>query len=155
MAKFTMELPSDIIKDFERLDKKSEEIFGEMTKAGAEVVKKNIESECPDTIRNHVKTSRVYKTPSDDGINTKVYISGYLPFSDPNRSYFSRRGGSGTVYKTSEGVPAAFLAQLYEYGRSTYPFPKKPFLRKAFKKKEIEEAMKKKQFELSGGLLDE
>ena len=154
MAKFTMELPSDIIKDFERIDKKSQEIFGEMTKAGAEVVKKNMEAEAPSTIRNHIKTSRVYKTPSDDGINTKVYISGDLPFSNPLRKYFSRRGGNGKVYQTNEGVPAAFLAQLYEYGRSTYRFPKKPFFRKAFKGKEIADAMLKKQKELSGGLLE-
>jgi HK97 gp10 family phage protein len=156
MAKFKMELPTELIKEFETLEKKSEKIFGEMTKAGAEVVAKNVQSNAPNTIKNYVKISKVYKTPSDGGINTKVYVSGYIPFSDPNRKYFSRTNGkSSTVYKSTEGVPADFLANLYEYGRSTAPFPKHPFLRKSFKKKEIEDAMLQAQIRASGGLLDE
>ena len=156
MAKFTLELPTDIMKDVERIEKDVEKIFGGMTKAGAEVVEKNIRSNVPSVLKPYVKLSRTYKTPSDGGINTQAYVSGYIPFSDPNRNGFSRRNGStGKVYTTSDGVPAEFLANLYEYGRSTAPFPKHPFLRKSFKKAEIEAAMLKKQKELSGGLLDE
>ena len=142
MAKFKMELPTELIREMETLNRRSEEIFGEMTQAAAQVVAKNVQTNAPDTIKNKVKISKVYKTPTNGGINTSVYVSGYIPFSNPNREYFARTNGrSATVYRTSEGVPAAFLANLYEYGRSTSPFPKHPFLRKSFKKKEITETM--------------
>lgn len=155
MAKFNLELPSDLMKDLKKVYDDSDKIFGEMTRAGAEVVESNVQNNAPQVLKSHVKVSRTYHTPTDGGINTKVYISGYIPFSDPNRKYFSRKGGSGKTYKTSDGVPADFLAQIYEYGRSTSPFPKKPFLRKSFKKDQIEQAMLEAQKKASGGILDE
>lgn len=155
MAKFQLELPNDIMKDLKKINDNSDKIFGEMTRAGASVVESNMKNNAPKVLKTHIKTSRTYKTPSDGGINTKVYVSGYIPFSDPNRKYFSRSGGSGKTYKTSDGVPADFLGNIYEYGRSTSRFPKHPFMRKSFKKDQIEEAMMKKQKEASGGLLDE
>ena len=42
MAKFSMELPTEIMKDFEKVYENSEKIFGGMTRAGAEVVYSNI-----------------------------------------------------------------------------------------------------------------
>jgi hypothetical protein len=141
MAKFVAELPTDIIKKFEATADQTEEIMGEMTRAAAEVVLHNIENTAPEVLKGHTKVSKTYRTPSDGGINTKVYITGYIPFSNPARQYFSRRGGNGTMYHTDKGVPADFLAKLYEYGRSTSPFPKHPYLRKALKKDQIEEAM--------------
>jgi len=156
MAKFTMELPDEIMKDFQKIYDNSDEIFGGMTRAGAEIAMNNVKASVPLTaMSSHVKLSKTYKTPSDDGINTKVYFSGYLPFKG-NRKTFKRRGRSGgEVYTTTKGVPADFLAQIYEYGRSTRPFPKQPFFRKSFKKAQIEKAMIKAQKQLSGGLLDE
>lgn len=156
MAKFKMELPSEIMKDFQKIYDNADEIFGEMTRAGAEVVMNNVKASAPLTsMSGYVKLSKTYKTPGDDGINTKVYFSGYLPFKG-NRKTFKRRGRSGgSVYTTTKGIPADFLAQIYEYGRSTSPFPKKPFFRKSFKKAQIEKAMIKAQKQLSGGLLDE
>ena len=155
MAKFELQLPEDLIKDFEKINNNAEKIFGEMTRAGAEVVKSNVENNIPSSLLPYVKLSKIYKTPTDRGINTQVYVSGYIPFSNPNRKYFIRGNGSGNTYKTSQGIPAEFLANLYEYGRSTSPFPKKPFLRKSFKKAAIERAMRDAQKRLSGGLLDE
>lgn len=148
---FKVDLPTDLIKDFERVYKNTDEIIGEMTQAGAEAVANNMRNTAPDVIKPYIKTSKVYKTPTDGGINTKAYVSGYIPFSDPNRKYFIR--GAGKKPET-KGVPADFLAIMYEYGRSNAPFPKKPFLRKAFKKKEIEDAMLKAQKKASGGLLE-
>lgn len=139
------ELPTEEIKKFEKLSQETDKILGEMTKAGAEVVAKNMENNAPSVLKGHVKTSKTYKTPSDGGINTKIYVSGYIPFSNPNREYFTRAGGNGTQYSTSKGVPAEFLANLYEYGRSGNPFPKSPFMRKSFKQNEIESAMHKVQ----------
>lgn len=142
MARFEAELPNDLIKQLGALEHDTEKLLGEMTKAGAKVVADSMKANAPNDLKPYVKTTRVYKTPSDGGINTKIYVSGYIPFSDPNRKGFSRRNRSGgKMYTTNQGVPADFLAILYEYGRSTSPFPKKPFMRKAFKSKEIEKAM--------------
>lgn len=155
MASFNLELPTEIMRDFQNIMNNSDKIFGEMTKAGAKVVESNMKNNAPNVLKSYVKTSKTYKTPTDGGINTKVYVSGYIPFSDPNRKYFSRRNGtSSTVYKTSKGVPAEFLGNIYEYGRSNAPFPKHPFMRKSFKKGDIEQAMLKAQKEASGGLLE-
>ena len=139
---FNLELPTDIMKDFQKIYNDSDRIFGEMTKAGAEVVEKNIISNVPDGIRKSemmkcLKITKTYKTPSDDGINTKVGFFGY----------FKNENGRLT--------PAPLVANVFEYGRSNLPFPKQPFMRKSFKKKEIEDAMLKAQKQASGGLLDE
>lgn len=142
MAKFIMELPNEIIKDFDKVYKNSEEIFGGMTKAGAEVAYSNIKSNLPDhfrgsTIMNCMRVTRTYKTPSDDGINTQVGFYGY----------FTNEDGKKT--------PAPLVANMFEYGSSKRKYPKHPFLRKSFRKNEIEKAMLAAQKKLSGGLLDE
>jgi len=144
MARFNMELPTEVIKEFEKLTKDSDKIFGEMTQAGAEVVEKNIIANAPKGIRNSkmmdcLKTSKVYKTPSDDGINTKVAFYGKFIDSDGREKI------------------APLVGNVFEYGRSdsSPPFKKHPFLRKSFRKSDIEQAMLKKQKEASGGILDE
>ena len=155
MAKFVTVLPDDVIKEFQKIANSTDQIFGEMTKAGAEAAADNIRANVPlQEMAGMVRITRTYKTPSDGGINTKVYISGYLPFKG-KRTAFIRRGKSGgKVYSTSKGVPADFIAILYEYGRSTAPFPKRPFLRKSFAKGRIEKAMLEAQKKASGGLLE-
>lgn len=155
MAKFKVELPTEVIKEIQSIYNNTGEIFGKMTEAGAKVVAENMKNNAPEILRKYVRLTKIYRTPTNGGINTKAYVKGYIPFSNPNRQYFSRKGGSGKTYTSTEGVPAEFLSILYEYGRSTAPFPKHPFLRKSFKKKEIEKAMLEAQKEASGGLLDE
>ena len=142
MAKFNMELPTDILKDIQRIEKDSNKIFGEMTKAGAEVVEHNIRANVPKGIKNSkmmdcLKVTDVYTTPSDDGINTKVAFYGKFIDEDGREKI------------------APLVGNVFEYGRSNSGFPKQPFMRKSFKKSDIEQAMLKKQRELSGGLLDE
>lgn len=142
MAKFIMELPNEIIKDFDKVYKNSEQIFGGMTKAGAEVAYSNIKSNVPDhfrgsTIMNCMRITRVYKTPSDGGINTQVGFYGYFVNEDGKRT------------------PAPLVANMFEYGSSKRKYPKHPFLRKSFRKNQIEKAMLEAQKKLSGGLLDE
>ncbi len=154
MAKFKMELPDDIMKDIKKLYDNYEEIFGGMTREGAEVALRNIKANAPNSaIAQNVHLSVTYKTPSDDGISTKVYFSGYLPFRNGQKS-FSRKA-KGKLYTTTKGIPIPFLVNMYEYGRRGRRFPKKPFFRRAFKKGEIESAMLNAQKRLSGGLLDE
>ena len=142
MAKFDLELPTEVMKDFEKIFSDTDKIFGEMTKAGAEVVQKNIIANVPKSIRNSkmmdcLKVSEVFKTPSDDGINTKVAFYGYF------------------INEEGKKVPAPLVANVFEYGRSGMPFPKHPFMRKSFRKSDIEQAMLKAQKEASGGILDE
>ena len=113
-----------------------------MTKAGAEVVETRIRENIPNSVKKSemmkcLKVTDTYKTPSDDGINTKVAF--YGKFKD----------------KDGREKIAPLVANVFEHGRSTSEFPKQPFMRKSFKKKEIEDAMMRVQKELSGGLLDE
>lgn len=140
MARFQMELPTDIMKDMQKIYNNADDIFGGMTKAGAEVVLGNIRANVPKSIRNSkmmgcLRLTRIYKTPSDGGINTKVGFYGYF-MNHENRL-----------------TPAPLVANVFEYGKSG--FPKRPFLRKSFRKGQIEKAMLEAQKRLSGGLLDE
>lgn len=132
MARFKAELPNDIIKDFEKVEKNTDKMLAEMTEAGAEVVYNNIKASVPSSwhksgIMKCLKVTKTYKTPSDDGVNTKIAFYGY----------FTNRNG--------EKIPAPLVANVTEFGRSNSPYPKKPFLRKAFKKSQIEKAMEQVQ----------
>lgn len=155
MANLKVVLPDAVIKEFERVYNSTEEIFGAMTRAGASVVASNVKAGVPkEEMSAYVKLTKTYRTPTDGGINTKVYLSGYMPFKG-NRTTFARRGRSGgAVYVSTKGIPVDFLAKIYEYGRSNAPFPKKPFLRRAFNAQAIEKAMLDAQKEASGGLLE-
>ena len=134
MAKFEMEIPADMIKAFERLNGETKHMLGEMTKAGAEEVLEEITVNVPEAFRDSdimgcLHLSCVYETPSDDGVNTKVAFWGY---------FRNKRG---------EIVPAELVCNVFEYGRSDGTIKKHPFVRKSFKKKQIIEAMQKKQDE--------
>lgn len=142
MAKFNLELPEEIIRDFQRVYDDSERIFGKMTRAGAEVVEANIKANIPESfkgseIMNCLRLTKVYRTPTDDGINTKVGFYGY----------FTNKSGKRT--------PAPLVANMFEYGTTKKAYPKKPFLRKSFRKAEIESAMMDAQRKASGGLLED
>lgn len=142
MAKLIVDIDDSVLKDISYIDKQFDHIFGGMTKAGAEVVYKNVISALPESLRSsgfssHVKLSKVYKTPSDDGINTKVMITGYF------------------INKDGRKTPAPLVANMFEYGSSKKNYPKQPFFRKSFKKSQIMKAMEEEQKKLSGGLLDE
>lgn len=142
MAKIIADIDDSVLKDISYIDKQFDHIFGGMTKAGAEVVYKNVISALPEPLRSsgfssHVKLSKVYKTPSDDGINTKVMITGYF------------------INKDGRKTPAPLVANMFEYGSDKRNYPKQPFFRKSFKKSQIMKAMEEEQKKLSGGLLDE
>lgn len=123
MARFVAKMPTELIKEFEMLESRTEEMLGEMTKAGADVVYSNMSGAIPDVLRGKLIKTRVYKTPSDDGINTKVMVSGYF-FNENNKL-----------------TPAPLVANLFEYGRSNSPYPKRPFLRRSFTAGTIKSAM--------------
>ena len=128
MAKFNKELPNDLLKMFEDLETNCEDMFGEMCKAGAEVVYANVRNnmgkvfKSTRSLEKGLRVTKVYKTPSDDGINVHIGFFGY----------------------NEEGVPIPLIAQAREYGTSSGE-QKKPFFRKSFKKKDIEQAMQQVQ----------
>lgn len=128
MARFKAELPNDIIKQFETVEKNADVMLAEMTEAGARVVLENVKASVPSSwyssnIMKCLKVTRSYKTPSDDGVNTKVAFYGYF------------------INRDNKKIPAPLVANVTEYGRHNSPYPKKPFMRKSFKKAQIEKAM--------------
>lgn len=128
MARFVAELPNQLIKEFENLEKNTTQMMGEMTLAGAKVVKKNVEKnmdkvfDSTDRLKEHLIISKTYRTPTDDSINNKVMFVGYL--DDENKH------------------PAPLVANAREHGTSRGE-AKKPFFRKSFNKSEIENEMRK------------
>ena len=146
MAQFNLELPSEIMADFKKIYDNADEIFGAMTQAGAEAVMQNIKTNAPASVKKSkmmrcLKMSKVYKTKTDGGINTKVGFYGYF------------------VNENGQTVPAPLVANIFEYGRSAEAkggeIRKQPFIRKSFRKEDIEKAMFEAQKKASGGLLDE
>ena len=128
MAKYKAELPNDIIKQFSKLEKNTDKMLAEMTEAGARLVYNNIKTSVPSSwyssgIMKCLKVSKTYKTPSDDGVNTKVAFYGYF------------------INRNGERIPAPLVANVTEYGRSNSPYPKKPFMRKSFNRAKINKAM--------------
>ena len=121
-------MPDDLIKMFSELEKNTEQMLSDMVKAGAQVVEANVNAKMPSDLKkvlngNNIKVSKVYKTPSDDGINAQVMITGYF------------------VNRYNQVTPAPLVANIFEYGRSGAPYPKKPFFRACFNEKQIETAM--------------
>lgn len=132
MARFVGGLPDEIIKEFTKLEVNTDKMLGEMVQAGAEVAKANVKAKMPQALRegltdDNIILTKVYKTPSDDGINCQAMISGY----------FTNRDGVTT--------PAPLVANMFEYGSSKREYPKHPFFRQSFNKGQIEKAMLKVQ----------
>ena len=127
MASFKGAIDSDLIKMFEQLEKNTPQMLADMVKAGAEVVAGNVNNKMPRALKNAltqpVKITKPYKTPTDNATNCQVCISGYF------------------VNRYKQVVPAPLVANIFEYGRSGAPYPKKPFFRACFSDKNIEKAM--------------
>ncbi len=131
MAKFNAELPNDLMKVFEDLETDAPIMMGEMCKAGATAVYNKVVSNLGkafarvETLLKGLKITKVYQTPSDDGINVHIGFYGYD--GKPTKDY-------------PKGKPIPLIAMAREYGTSSGE-QKKPFFRKSFSKKEIEQAM--------------
>ena len=131
MARFNAELPNDLIKVFEDLETNSSIMMGEMCKAGATAVYNKVVSglgkvfKSTESLLNGLKVTKVYETPSDDGINVHIGFYGYDGV--PTKQY-------------PKGTPIPLKAMAREYGTSSGE-KKVPFLRKSFSKKDIEQAM--------------
>ena len=116
MAGFSLELPTEVIGSLNKLSDNAEGMMMAMTKAGAQVVYRNIQSnmkksfKTTKSLEKGLKVTKSYKTKSDDAINTKVGFYGY----------------------DDDKVPIPLKALAREYGTSRGE-KKKPFMRKAFK----------------------
>lgn len=131
MARFNAELPNDLMKVFEELETNAPIMMGEMCKAGATVVYNKVVSglgkafKRTDKLLKGLKITKVYETPSDDGINVHIGFYGYD--GEPTKQY-------------PKGTPIPLIAMAREYGTSRGE-KKVPFFRKSFAKKDIEQAM--------------
>lgn len=132
MAKFKADVPNDLIKQFEMLEKNTDKMLGAMTQAGAKVVYENIKNNVPSAfnnsdIMNCLIITKTYKTPTDDGINNKVAFYGHF------------------INMQGKRVPAPLVCNIFEYGSSKRNFPIKKFLKKSFNGTQITVAMRKEQ----------
>ena len=116
MAGFNAEIPAELIKSFQELENNTEEMLSEMTRAGAEIVYKQVKSnmkssfKSTDSLDKGLKITKSYRTPTDDGINTKVGFYGY----------------------NDKGIPIPLIAMAREFGTSRGE-KKEAFFRKAFR----------------------
>lgn len=135
MAKFEVELPTELMNTFEELNVNTQKMLEEMTQEGAKTVLANVRANVPPSFHNSgimqcLKITRPYYTPSDGGRNTKVAFYGYFMNHNGKKSY---------------ETPSPLVCNLFEYGRSDSPYPRHPFMRRSFKKGQIEAAMMKVQ----------
>lgn len=130
MARINIELPNEIIKELDELNTSCSEMMSEMTRAGANKVYNNVITNMKKSFRSTerlekcLKITKTYKTPSDDGVNTKVGFYGYL---DAEKKH-----------------PAPLVANAREHGTSRGE-ASKPFFKKSFKKSEIDKVMNEVQ----------
>lgn len=132
MARMEVELPTELMKVFEELGDDTQKMLEEMTQEGAKTVLANVKANVPASFHSSgimrcLKITRPYYTPSDGGRNTKVAFYGYFENEDGKRT------------------PAPLVCNLFEYGRSNSPYPRHPFMRRSFKRGQIEAAMMKVQ----------
>lgn len=145
MAKFNCELPTQLINELTKLEQNTPKMMEEMTKAGAEVVKKNViqnmKSSFKDSykLEKYLKVTRTYRT-KDGSVNTKV---GFYGYHKKDSKKFSITSKKGTTY-SYDGIPVPLIIRAREFGSSNGE-AKKPFFRKSFNKSQIESEMLKVQ----------
>lgn len=147
MASLDIELPTDLLADIDKLDKKLDGITAAMVEAGGKTVYNRVMQNLPPALKSSnfkdcIKQTKTYKTPTDGAINSKVMVVD---------DYFTNHLGKRT--------PAPLIANIFEYGRSAESLHgavvKKPFFRKSINNNEILNAMYEAKVKASDGLLDE
>ena len=134
MARFSQEIPSDVLNELASRERDAPKMMEQMVQAGGQTALANVRSnlgrafKSTTSLLQGLKITRVYKTPSDGGTNVKV---GFYGYSRTRRSK-----------KYPQGVPIPLIASAREYGTSSGETAK-PFFRRSFKKGEIDGAMQK------------
>lgn len=170
MARFSAELPYDLIREVSRLDKSTPQMLEAMTQAGAQVVYNNVvrnmshSFQHPERLTPYLRITKAYRTLGGKSVNTKVAFYGYYKTNKTFENKQHRKSTESFEYKTGrnhkstriggrktadysykqKGVPVPLICSAREYGTS-HGEAKKPFFRKSFKKAEIETAMLKVQ----------
>jgi len=152
MANFDSQLPYELMKQFEQLKANTPKMMEEMTRAGAETVKKNVKVNMKKAFKDtsnlekNLKITKTYKTKRDGATNTKVGFYGYLPNSENRKLSYTRKNKLGRTkrYEYNNGIPAPLVAMAREFGTS-HGEKKKPFFRKSFKPADINNSMEKVQ----------
>lgn len=133
MARFSQELPNDVLRELQTRDKDTPKMMSEMVTAGGQTVLANVRAnigrsfDSTRSLLQGLKMTRVYKTPSDNGTNVKI---GFYGYSRTRRSK-----------KYPQGIPIPLIAAAREYGTSSGETAR-PFFRRSFKKSEIDGKMK-------------
>lgn len=143
MAKFNAEVGLEILQGLEKMGAKSDKVFGDMVEAGANAVLRNIRSNMRSSFKSTrsleagLGKTRVFKTPSDDGIAVKVGFRGYSPTHKTKRF--------------NSGVPIPLIAGARERGTSRGE-ARKPFFRKSFNRSQIQAEMQRVEPKLFEGV---
>lgn len=140
MANFKLEIPQEQIREFELLTNNCDQMINELCVAGAEIVKQNIYKGMPAELKKYanaqtLRVTKPYKMTSYNATAVYVWFGGYK--KDKNGKDNSRDSDKGTALE--------LIANMFEYGSKKRKYPKHPFLRKAFHKRDIERAMMKAQ----------
>lgn len=145
MAKFKVELPTQLMRELETLNKNVPKMMEEMTEAGAEVVYNNVKTNMKSSFKDssklekYLKVTKTYRT-KDGSVNTKVGFYGYHKKGSKSFSVTSKKGETYSY----DGVPVPLIVRAREFGSSSGE-AKKPFFRKSFNKSQIESEMLKVQ----------
>ncbi len=132
MAQFKAELPTDLMDELKELDTNLDSMFDEMVEAGTEVVYNNLTRnmnkafKSTRSLRKGLVKSTPKKLRKNDGSGSWVGFDGY-DTSQISKQY-------------PKGKPIPLIAMAREYGTSRGE-AKKPFLRPAVNKSQIESAM--------------
>lgn len=142
MARFDIEMPTELIKTLKELGVESRYMLRDMVRAGGEVALNNMSNNLPaafagSDIINCMMVTNAYKT-RDGAINVKVGFTGYFTPKKPvGQKWIDERG--------TDKMAAELVANIFEHGRSSSQFPKHPFIRRSFNAAQIEAAMIKVQ----------
>lgn len=135
MARLDVTLPTDLIKQLEKLGSKGDEISKKMLKAGAGILHKEIDK----NLKKNLYTNRTYD---------KDYPTGALERSLTTDKPKKNKDGNHSIRiyfkgKDSKGVSNSLKARVMESGSSYHV--KKPFVRPAVedKKEEVNAEMQK------------
>lgn len=145
MARFSSEIPYDVIKQLEELSEGN--MTDEMLQEAGKVVEDKARSrmhkvfDTTKSLDKGLKLTKIYRT-SDGSVNVHLGFYGYAD-SDKPVTVQKRRGNKVYRYKR-EGVPIGLIAIAREYGTSKGE-GKQPFFRQSFNKGEIESVMRKVQ----------
>lgn len=121
MAKFEVTLPTDLIRQLDKLGSKGDEISQKMLKAGASILYTEIDKNLKKSLYAGRRYDKNYPTGA---LERSLTID--KPKKDKNGNHFIRIYFKG---KDSRGTPNALKAAVMEYGSSKQQ--KKPFIRPA------------------------